>query len=776
MEGDTPVEGSRTARLEAQLVITWLLFAFLALMMVPSALAWPGRLLDPQGRSVVGARVTPAGEAGGVITGTDGRFDLPGDRPPRVLIVELPDGTSLVVDLRASSPSKRVPATDEDSFAEIIVRVDPALSEQVHTTVPVAAELLALPASQAFSVSREQIRQLGATALQQALAQLPGSEPASPDPDRVPVFRGLGDSRTLFLLDRASVGSERRAGVSGGGMHPATWGGVEVIRGPGALVYGSGAMGGVLLVESRWAPIGVERGTEWSFEARGGGSPGWSASAAYQTDGWSAAIGRRRSKDQQSAAGVAIRGEYTQSSLFVGRSWFSRGQLFRLGFRGDRLEDAFRPRIASSRKQTVVPRDEQLRAVLQIDRPGSVERKFVAWWGMGSRLITQLRPVPVPTRSTDTTQREAGARLSWRGRREGLAWTLGTEIRLRYGIEASLSTRLIPAPLGERRVDRVLERDSAGLFSSPSFVRRGEEARLLLSDNEGSSLRSGQLLSLALFALGKRGLAPWLDLAVGARIEPSWMRARGIEAGDGEATFAWAASGALIARTVRQGKFTLQLARSFRVPSMTDRYLAGITGRGFKEASPGLDAERGLHLDLGWHLETGRFQCGAGVFHYRIADILVREYSQLERYRFVNRAQATIRGVETSVTMNLRGSWSLYAGLHHLRGEGRDGAWLAAIPSDGASLSLRKGFARGAYLRGELVAVSHDRRAGPGEEPVAGFAVVNLGAAFPLTQHVRLRVGLHNTFDRRYRVSSRKNNPEAPGRTFILGLALLRAR
>lgn len=53
-------------------------------------------------------------------------------------------------------------------------------------------------------------------------------------------------------------------------MHPATLAGVEVIRGPGALICGSGAMGGVVLVRSPWPGVKGPRKGKVSVEDREG--------------------------------------------------------------------------------------------------------------------------------------------------------------------------------------------------------------------------------------------------------------------------------------------------------------------------------------------------------------------------------------------------------------------------------------------------------------------------------------------------------------------------
>ena len=67
----------------------------------------------------------------------------------------------------------------------------------------------------------------------------------------MPALRGLGRGRTLILIDGARVTAERRAGPSATYLDPASLAAVEVLRGPGSVIYGSDAFGGVLQAVTR---------------------------------------------------------------------------------------------------------------------------------------------------------------------------------------------------------------------------------------------------------------------------------------------------------------------------------------------------------------------------------------------------------------------------------------------------------------------------------------------------------------------------------------------
>jgi iron complex outermembrane receptor protein len=635
--------------------------------------------------------------------------------------------------------------------------VRPGLAESVVTTAPAAGDLYAPPGTSPATVPRREAIENADNSLQETLARLPSAPPRSPDPDRVVAFRGLSDRRTAFLLDRATLTTQRRAGVSGGALHPGTWSGVEVVRGPDALIYGSGAMGGVILVKSPWAGIEERRSVAVDLEARGGAVEGGSGAVRFQHRGWGVAAGYRTADDPEAASGMPLEGEYRQRSGFVGRRWSSGDSLIRLGVRADRLSDADRPRAAGDDRLTRVPADEQLRAVLSIDTPGEIDRSLIAWWGRSQREILQVRPgsasTPGSTAGSDSVQSEAGARWVARGRAPLGRWLFGAEGRIQYEVESDVGTRFLPAGGGE----------PVSTLSTP------------LSD--GQSQRG------AVFGRLERDVASGTTVAAGLRLEPTRFRADGPEGRRSTSAFGWAASASLVKRTDRWGRFTLQASRTFRQPTITDRYFTGITGRGYLRASPDLDPESGLHFDASWRWESSRAHVSAALYRYRIEDVIERRFLgesdvpglpgdlELPVYQFVNGGDGLIEGGEIAAGVRLAPGLDMQLALHRVLGSERaSGRPLSGIPADGATLRLRQGFGDGSYVRAELIAADDDPRAGPGERPISGYAFVDLGAGWRVTRSTELRLTVRNALDKSYPLYADDDAPPAPGRTFVVGL------
>ena len=705
-----------------------------AVSALPAAEAWQSRLVTGAGRPIVGARVADARGGAAAITGPDGEFELHIEDSPPLLLVEFADGTVVLVRLPASgSPPAQV-------------TVDPSRSESVEAVASAAGHLLAAPASPVTTISTREVAERGDESVQEAIAHLPGTSPASADPDRVPALRGGSDNRTLLLIDAGRVPSERRAGFSGGALHPATWGGVEVIRGPAAFLYGSGAMGGVILVRSPWAAVEGSAAGEVTTQVQGGGAPSASLGLRWREQGWSLAAGTRSSSDPTDARGRRLEGSYRQQSVFAGRSWTRAGSVYHLGVRADRLADAVRLAYPGPDRSLVVPGDENFRLTFQADRPGPIDRALVAWVARGRRQVIQLRGPsgdwPASRQGSTTRATDLGARWLLRSAGPGGSWAAGVETGLRTGIEVDNSVVFAGRP-------------PAGIVPA------------------GEALSAGQALSVAAFGLWRRHLTRRVEFSLGARFEPTWSRAEVGQTGQRSASPAWAA-GASLASHTRMGSLTFQLARTFRQPSVTDRFAETLTGRGLKLANPDLDAETALQADLAWRLDLGSLHLVAAVYRYAMDAVIVRSFiedepSAVAIYRFVNRAAATVEGIEVEARLRPSPGWEISGSLQRIRGRTGEGEPLGELPPDGGRLVVRHSRGR-AFVRGEVFVALADRHPGPGEVPTPFYTIVDLAAGTALSERWTLRARLDNALDRLYPLGARRRDPAAPGRTLALSV------
>jgi iron complex outermembrane recepter protein len=96
-------------------------------------------------------------------------------------------------------------------------------------------------------ISTEQLAQTGGTTLMNALATEPGiSEVTTGNYAGKPVIRGLSYDRVLVVDEGMRVENQQWGDEHGLSLNGLGIGGVEIVKGPGSLLYGSGAMGGVI--------------------------------------------------------------------------------------------------------------------------------------------------------------------------------------------------------------------------------------------------------------------------------------------------------------------------------------------------------------------------------------------------------------------------------------------------------------------------------------------------------------------------------------------------
>ena len=258
-----------------------------ALFVLPiPALAAPlsGRVLDPEGRPVAGARVLADGPLGVQTTRTDadGRFALP----------DLPDATyRLFVEAEGLSAPPRTVRTGEDtSGIELRLALAPYTEAVVVSAAPVPRARSEAPAS-ATVVSAEQIQSRQWTTTADILRHVPGFSVGQNGGSGAltSIFPRGGDSDyTLVVVDGMRLNS------FGGGFDMsllplADVEQVEIVRGPQSAVFGADAIGGVVHLTTKhggapsataslegggqgtWRAVAAARGSagRWSFGAGG---------------------------------------------------------------------------------------------------------------------------------------------------------------------------------------------------------------------------------------------------------------------------------------------------------------------------------------------------------------------------------------------------------------------------------------------------------------------------------------------------------------------------
>jgi iron complex outermembrane receptor protein len=476
-----------------------------------------------------------------------------------------------------------------------------------------------------------------------------------------PIVRGQDGARVQVLeggigaMDVSTVSVDHAVGIE-----PFLANQIEILKGPAALLYGSGAIGGAVnVVDGRIPEQPAEQTLSGRAELRGntvadertgmaridGGSGAWA---------WHADAFRRRTSDyeipgfaehedaheheEEEHEGEAGHEEElgafgrlpnsateTEGGAF-GASWFGRS-----GF--------FGAAVSTYRTEYGIPGHAHGHA------EGEEEEQH------GEEVRIDLEQVRYDVQGAWQPP-FAGA--------ESLRFRLGRNDYQHVELEGEeIGTRFDNQGL-EGRVELVHSlggwRGAAGLqFGHRDFEALGEEAFVPPSESR----------DLGLFWLGERTLDAW-TFEVGARadrieVDPEVATARDFDAASGSLGAIWRASEAL--------HLSVGMDRAERAPTAEELFSDGahLATQSFEIGDAGLSTEVANQIEFGVHLHVGPLSAKASVFHNRFDDFihLADNGETIEELpvRLWVQSDATFRGFEAEATLRLAenesGAWDL---------------------------------------------------------------------------------------------------------------------
>jgi hemoglobin/transferrin/lactoferrin receptor protein len=715
---------------------------FLLLTALP-AHAWTARLVTSAGTPVAEALVTILGRTGESVTDTDGRFTWkPDPAPPFEILVVLRDGTymkPLVVD--RVSPDLQT------------LIVTPLLSEAILVS-GAAPGIESTPGSASTTLTGRDVQVRQPTNLMQALENVAGVNQVSEGQAAVPAVRGLARGRTLILIDGARVTSERRVGPSAIALDPSVIDAVDVARGPGSVAYGSDAFGGVIAVRTRR----VAESAPWQGQISGLAGTGvpeqrGSAFIARGLPHGSVLLNvhARQAGDWVSPSGPIVNSGFRDRGVLARIDQRVAGNLLTIGWQSDLGRDIERPRNNSRVIRFYYPWDDahRLTASYQLARlPGLTRGQVTGFWGR-SRQRTDQDRFPTATtgrtieradiRATDYAVRAFGERLLGAARLE-----IGIDINGRHGLHAAddlltygvdgalVSTRPTISIASAHRMDTGLYASIESSVTSSLSVGAGLRADLVTNTN-----RDGYFGALTRRTTGQSGYV------------------------------------ALTARLHEGLSTTVQLARGFRDPMLSDRFYRGPTGRGFITGNPDLSPEASLQADWTLRYTTRRWRALIAAYDYAIDDLVERYQTTLDTFFFRNRGRARIRGIEFESQVQLGRGVSVDLGAQLARGYATDTrSALDDISPMTVTAVVRKAFGARGYAQMRAATFADDTRPGPTERVVPGYTLVDLQGGVSPWRRLELRLQVRNLFDREYLASQDVRTTPAPGRQGSLSVSV----
>jgi len=715
----------------------------LLLLAALPAHAWTARLVSATGAPVTGALVTILGRTGEAVTDSDGRFTWkPDPAPPFEILVVLRDGTYM---------KPAVVAQLLEAVQTIVLT--PLLSEAIVVS-GAAPGIESTPGSATTTLSGRDVQVRQPTNLMQAIENVAGVNQVSEGQAAVPAIRGLARGRTLILIDGARVTSERRAGPSAIALDPSVIDAVDVSRGPGSVAYGSDAFGGIIAVRTRrvsdtapWqgqltalAGTGVPEQRGSLLVARG-----FAHGSALLN------VHARQADDWVSPSGPVFNSGFRDRGLLARLERRIAGNLLSFGWQSDLGRDIERPRNNSRTVRFYYPWDDahRLTTTYQLNRlPGFHRGQVTGFWGRSRQRTDQDRfATSVAGRSieradvsaTDYAVRAFGERLLGDARVE-----LGVDINGRRGLRA---------------VDdlRTFGLDGALLATRPNV-----------------SVSSASRADTGLYASIDAALTESLSLGAGLRADLVTNANRDGYFGDlTRRTTGQSGYLALTARLDEGLSTTLQVARGFRDPSLSDRFYRGPTGRGFITGNPDLSPESSLQADWTLRYTTPRWRALLAAYDYAIDDLVERYQTTIDTFFFRNRGRARVRGLELEAQVSLGHGVSLDLASQIARGRATDGNTpLDDISPPTLTAVLRKAFGTQGYAQVRVAGVAEDLQPGPTERIVPGYTLVDLQGGYTPWRKVEVRLQVRNLFDTEYLASQDVRTTWAPGRQASVTLAV----
>ena len=568
-------------------------------------------------------------------------------------------------------------------------------------------------------VSRKELKEAMPSVPGDVLYALPGTDNGKDSPwEQRPVLRGLGGQRVLVLMDGNPINSARGNGPHPSLVDPTQIDRIEVVRGPSSVSYGSDALGGVINIITRPAPM-AQAGNELHGGATLGGSTGdrqvnGDLQLMPQIGKLTAFIstGARKAEDFQTPDNGKVENSSFKAYNAIANLRYPLSQQTALtaGWQLYRGKDIGLPGLDLS-----VPGFSQSFNFPYYDR-NSVEVKAEhahapsSWFASSSaKLYWQnerrnfystmsfdnsfLGPGP-PGTFVDQTDRNL--KLDTYGLRAQASSRKFDRYSLTFGLDAARDVT------GGDNVDRTVDNDPTGAPYPP-----GETAA------QSSSLPKGNFDNLGVFAQGEAYLRPEWTLSYGGR----YTHYHDVTESQPEFGFesktvnndALAGSAGLVFSPRPDLHVSANLANGYRQPNAQDLFFSGPASVGIVKGNPDLKPEKSVSTDFGVRWAPKNLALAGNLFYSTYNDLI--DAVQLAgpvfpgapaTYQYVNITTARIWGGEAEAEWMFARQWRAHAmvdgaigditsreAIQVLYGVSQDQAPLPGVPPMKGNATLR---------------------------------------------------------------------------------------
>ena len=673
------------------------------------------------GEPLAGSLVSVVGSGTRAVTHGDGTFHLTGIRE---------GGYELRVDRLGYRGTTMEIAVGDESGYVIVELVSSPIAVQGMVVTATLSERRAAEALRSVGVMAgdELQRQMEGT-VAASLASMPGLAATSMGPTVTqPVIRGLTGDRVLMLEDGARVGDASNSGTDHAtALDPASARRIEVVRGPGALLYGGNALGGVINVIRDDIPSNVPHHATGAGTLRTQSVTGSLAGSATTLFGLAervpvrVEVALRRGGDLKTPVGTLFNTDGETFSGGAGASFVTEWGHVGASVRGYRNHYGIPGGFVGGHEEGVR---------IEMER-GST--RFQAIVDETDGLFRDVR---------------LNASYTWYEHREIEPPDILATVFTRQNLNGDLLARhgqWGPFTAGALGV-RVSWEDfgyGGGLYTPDT--RRTQAAAYFLEEMDLDPL----LISWGL----RYDLVGADPLEEDRNSDIGEIRARTFHSFSGSVGVLYGAGSGL--------SLGASAARAYRSPDINELYSEGphLAAYSFEVGNPSLEGEVGRGLDVFMRFESGRLRMEAAGFYNDIKGYVYGEDTgDLSRvllpiYQFRSN-HAVFRGFEVSTDVHVGGGLAVEGVVSSVRGSLKEtGDPLPLVPPLKGHAALKYERPRW-WVRGEAEMAARQERVGEFETPTDGYTVLNASAGVRLTLTGRLNVltvGLDNATDTVYR-------------------------
>jgi hemoglobin/transferrin/lactoferrin receptor protein len=559
-----------------------------------------------------------------------------------------------------------------------------------------------------------------------------------------PSIRGLARRRVLVLVDGARLTSDRRVGVSAELIPPEFSRRVEIVRSASSVIYGSDAIGGVVQVLTRAEePNGLEKNA-LNLNLNSNNRRLNTGIGLHQKIGSldiSSGFQFSHAGNYAAPDGEIFNSGYTYYSGRLDVTINSEKRDLWLGYLGGFGQDVGKPERGNNPDiYSYVPEESEQFIRLQyrektIVNKGSLDLSLFV--NPSHYRVDQLDLTQDTSEQADTDVTNLGLKLALKkspletfSYRIGFEWFSRQNLRManREQQEGQTTTTL---PLANGR------RSDYGLFVTLDY-----------SGLPGFDIMTGVRYSF--FSIGADVGGQPMEKSSGA---PSAFLGITRKLGDSVSLF-------------------VNVGKAFRLPSLSESFYTGLTGRRYVVGNPGLEPESSFNMDAGLKWFSERFFLGIYGFYYSIDDMIERYRNEEGIYTYDNIDRGRVSGAEVEFQFFPAKNLELFGHFFYYRGRSTaTGQPLNDVPSPKLFLGGKFFLDR---LWAEVNYTLSFRKTDPGPAETANdtYHLLELKGGYYFSANFYLYLKAANLLDQSYFANPDPDIPHSPGLSLSTGLHL----